>query len=701
MKAASAMLTMKRIAGSLAEMRGTLGGLAAAALCGSALAQDDAVVVTATRAPQPALEVPASIDRIYGNEIREDRQQVNLSESMGRVPGIAVLNRQNYAQDLQVQSRGFGARSTFGVRGISLIRRGMPATRPDGQGQASTFALGSAERIEVLRGPFSSMYGNASGGVIAIDTMDGPQQPTGAADLLLGSYQTHRLGMRFGGQFGALNAIGDLSRFETNGYRDHSITTRDLFNAKMRAGDFTIVANSLHQPDTQDPLGLTRAQVEQNPRQATPEALQFNTRKTVSQDQVGGTFRHSLGGAGRIEAMGYVGQRGVKQYLAIPLATQSAATHSGAVVDLDRNYGGGALRWFQDAGGLRLSAGTEYDTMYERRKGYINNNGNIGALKRDENNTVFNNDYYVQVEWRFAERWLANAGARHSRVAFKSEDYYTVLNGNDSGGRGYSATTPVAGLLYRATQNTSVYGNVGRGFETPTFLELAYQNSGSGLNFGLNPSTSRHLETGVKTVAPNVGRANIAIFKIATENEIVVDRNQGGRATFKNVGHTDRKGLELGAETLLPGRWQAHAAYTRLDATFREGFDTVIATPPNNQLQTVQPGSRLPGTARDQLYADLRYRRAPFHAGLEGLYRSRVPVNDPNTDYAGSFTVWNAVAGLVQERGRMRFTEFVRLDNLTDRNYVGSVIVNETNFRYFEPAPRRNMSVGLQAALTF
>jgi len=665
------------------------------------MAQEDAVVVTATRKPQPALEVPASIDRIYGEEIREGRQQVNLSESLGRVPGVSVQNRQNYAQDLQVQSRGFGARATFGVRGIRLIADGIPATMPDGQGQAATFALGSAERIEILRGPFSSMYGNASGGVIAVDTMDGPAVPTVEADLLLGSYQTHRLGLRFGGQFGAVNAIGDVSRFETNGYRDHSSATRDHLNAKLRAGDFTVVANSLRQPDTEDPLGLTRAQVEQNPRQATPQALTFNTRKSVSQDQVGGTWRHGVG-AGRIEAMAYVGQRAVQQFLAIPLATQAAATHSGGVVDLDRQYGGLALRWFGDVGAVRLSAGAEYDAMYERRKGFINDNGNAGALKRDEDNSVAANDFFVQAEWRFAARWALHAGARHSRVAFKSEDYYTVANANDSGGRVYTATTPVAGLIYRWTDNTSVYGNVGRGFETPTFLELAYQNAGSGPNFGLNASTSRHAEVGMKTVVPRRARFNVALFDIVTSDEIVVDRNQGGRATFKNVGHTDRTGLEVGAETLLPGRWQARAAYTRLDATFREAFVTQISTvPPLNQPMTVAAGSRLPGTSRDQLYADLRYRQAPFHAALEGLYRSRVPVNDPNTDYAGSYTVWNAAVGLVQERGRLRLTEFVRVDNLIDRNYVGSVIVNEANFRYFEPAPRRNMSLGLQASLTF
>src|SRR4051812_21576934 len=251
-------------------MKPLLGGVVAfAPLIVLAQEPPDVVVVTATRAPHSVLEVPASIDRVDGQEIREDRQKVNLSESMGRVPGIAVLNRQNYAQDLQIQSRGFGARSTFGVRGIRLIADGIPATMPDGQGQAATFALGTAERIEVLRGPFSSMYGNAAGGVIALDTMDGPPEPTAEADLLLGSYQTHRLELKYGGQFGAVNGIGSVSRFETNGYRDHSITMRDQLNAKLKWSNFTIVANSLRQPDTQDPLGLTRAEVEQNPRQAT------------------------------------------------------------------------------------------------------------------------------------------------------------------------------------------------------------------------------------------------------------------------------------------------------------------------------------------------------------------------------------------------------------------------------------------------
>jgi len=673
-------------------------GIALLFFAAPALAQED-VVVTATRISQPVLEVPASVDRIFGEEIREGRAQVNLSESMGRVPGIAVLNRQNYAQDLQIQSRGFGARSTFGVRGIRLVADGIPATMPDGQGQASTFSLGSAERIEVLRGPFSALYGNASGGVIAVDTRDPPAEPTVEADMVLGSYQTKKAGIRLGGN----NMLGEASLFQTNGYRDHSWARREQYNAKLKVQPredttVTVVGNGLHQPDTQDPLGLTKAEKDADPRQATPNALLFNTKKTVLQNQLGGTLAQKLG-EHRVEVMAYGGSRSIEQFLAIPVATQNAATHSGGIVDLDRNYGGTALRWFWGTSAVRLSAGFEYDAQFEKRKGYINNNGVGGALKRDEDNKVDSTDFYAQAEWRFAPQWALHGGLRHSTVRFSSEDHFiTAGNPNDSGAKTYHANTPVAGLLWRASETTSLYANYGRGFETPTFLEIAYRNDRSGLNFDLEASRSRHAEVGVKHIAAGV-RLTAAAFHVITENEIVVDQNTGGRATFKNVGHTKRTGFELGADKELGGGFGARAAWTYLKAVFEEGFDTVITT--TNAVVPVPAGATLPGTAKNQLYGELRYHQGPFFARGEGVYRTRVATNDPNDEFADQYAVFNVIAGVTQRAERWRVTEYFRVDNVGDRNYVGSVIVNETNRRYYEPAPRRNMTVGIQAALTF
>ena len=662
----------------------------------------DTVVVSATRVDQPSLEVPASIDRLYGEDLRLGRPQVNLSESLGRVPGIVVLNRQNYAQDLQISSRGFGARATFGVRGIRLIADGIPATMPDGQGQSATFDLGSASRVEVLRGPFSSMYGNASGGVINVITEDGPPVPTLEAGLYAGSYGTWRAALKFGGQWGALNAIGNLSRFSTEGYRDHSAAVRDQLNAKFKfdlgsATGLTLVANSLRQPDTQDPLGLTRAQAEQNPQQATATAITFNTRKTIEHDQAGATLDHSISTATRLQASAWTGSRFVEQFLAIPLGTQAGPTHSGGVVNLDRTFGGGALRVFADGnfGGrpLRFAAGVEYERMAERRKGFVNNNGVAGALRRDEDNVVSSTGLFAQAEWKFAERWAGHLGLRSTRVAFESTDYYIVAgNPDDSGSRDYSATTPVAGVVFRLDPVTSLYANLGRGFETPSFVELAYQNApASGLNFALQASRSRHAEAGVKAVRAGAYRLNAALFDAVTRDEIVVDQASGGRTTYRNAGETRRRGLELAAESLGAAPFSARAAYTYLNAEFSDAFGAVAA---DNQL---------PGVPKNQFYAEAAWRHAPtgFRAAVELLYRDRVAVNDINSEFADAYTVLNLVFGFQQQGTQWRLSEFLRVDNVTDKAYIGSVVVNDANSRFYEPAPQRNILLGVQASLQF
>jgi len=673
------------------------------------------VVISATRVEEDSFDLPVAIDRVDRNAIREDKPQVNLSESLNRVPGVVVQNRQNYAQDLQVSSRGFGSRSTFGVRGVRLIADGIPATMPDGQGQAATFNLGSAERIEVMRGPFSSLYGNASGGVIQVFTADGPREPTLSGGFYAGSYDTFKLGTQFGGTQGPFNYLGDLSRFQTGGYRDHSWARRDQLNAKAKydAGDrgvVTLVANSLDQPETQDPLGLTAAQAAQNPRQAGVNALAFNTRKNISQTQLGLTYALLLTGTDQIEGRAYSGDRQVTQYLAIPLATQVAtATHSGGVVDLDRGYGGAGVRWtrLSELAGAPLNAsiGLDYDRMAERRKGYLNNFGVAGALRRDEDNTVANTDLYAQAEWRFAPRWNLLAGLRHSRVRFDSRDYYIVpatSNGDDSGSIQYVRTTPAAGVSYRLATDASLYVNAGKGFETPTFAELAYRSNGtSGLNFALRPALSLHREIGVKSRLGDAMHLNLALFRIDVTDEIVVDTNSGGRSTFKNASKTRREGMEFAWDGRFAHGLEAALAYTLLDARFMQPFVTSIGTP--GTPVNVNAGNRLPGVPRNTLYGEVVWRHVPtgFHAGVEGRHSGKVYVNDPNTEAAGAYTVWNLRAGLEQRARNWRFMEFVRVDNVTDRQYIGSVIVAEGNGRYYEPAPTRNAMVGMQASLQF
>lgn len=683
---------------------------------GTAAAQDTAApatmlpptTVTATRVERESFDLPLSIDTVGARAIREGRPQVNLSEALNAVPGIVVQNRYNYAQDLQISSRGFGSRSTFGVRGLRLIADGIPATMPDGQGQAASFNLDTAERIEVLRGPFASMYGNSSGGVIQIFTADGPPQPTLGARFNIGSYDTTKWTAQYGGQHGRLNVNAAASRFDTDGYRDHSAARRDHAHGKFKfdagtAGVFTLVADALDQPDTQDPLGLTAAQVAQNRRQAQPVALQFDTRKSVTQNQVGLIHDLKLSSTDALQGRVYIGDRQVTQFLAIPLNVQAAPTHSGGVVDLDRGFGGAGLRWSHRADiaamPLDVHIGVDYERMAERRRGFINSLGTIGALKRDEDDTVQSTDFYGQAEWRVHDRVLLMAGVRHSRVRFKSEDdFIRPGNPDDSGSIRYVRTSPVGGVTFEVSPQINLYANIGRGFETPTFAELAYRSDGTpGLNFALRPAISRHKEAGVKVRLGESSLLTAAVFRIDVTDEIVVNTSSGGRTTFKNAAETRRRGAEIGWQ----GRWrnglEAALAYTYLKAEFETPFTS--GSPPT----LIPAGRRLPGVPASTVYGEVVWRHAPsgFHIGAEGRYSGRVYVDDANSEFAPSYTYANLRVGFEQRAKRWRFTEFVRVDNITDKEYIGSVIVAEGNRRFYEPAPTRNWLAGVAAEVTF
>ena len=675
------------------------------------------VVTSATRTERDSFDLPVAIDSVNKNVIQEDRPQINLSEALNRVPGIATLNRQNYAQDLQISSRGFGARSAFGVRGIRLIADGIPATLPDGSGQAASFNLGAAERIEVMRGPFSSLYGNAAGGVIQLFTADGPPEPTLRGSMFGGSYGTYKGGLQFGGQSASFNYLLDASRFHTDGYRDHSTVTRDQSNVKLKmplsSGTVTMFVNTFDQPETQDPLGLDRAQVITNPRQAGTNSALFNTRKSVRQNQLGLVYDMNLGGTDKLQARTYLGDRQVTQYQAIPFTgptSQNLATSSGGVVDQDFGYQGLGLRWthnvIEGERPLSFSTGVDYDRMAQHRKGYINNNGISGDLKRDEDNTVTNTDIYAQLEWKFAPRWNSTVGLRHSRIYFNSKDYYIATgNGNDSGAISYVKTTPVAGIVFNALPAWNIYANVGRGFETPTLIELAYRPVGTGLNFALQPSTSLHKEIGVKGKIGNTARVNFALFHINTSNEIVVNSSAGGRTDYKNASTTRRQGAELSAESYLGAGFEAYLAYTWLAAQFTQGFTTnstnCVAT--GNNLLEVPSGNKLPGVPAYTLFGELVWRHpaSGFHAGAEVRANGKIYVNDFNCASADPYTVANLRAGFEQRGKKWRLTEFVRIDNITDRQYIGSVIIADSNNRFYEPSPGRNYLLGLNAQLSF
>lgn len=737
------------IGGEREWRRGAVSLALTAVVAGSALAEEadkpvaeedaPAVVVTGTRVEQKSFDLPMAINAIGQQQIQgEGRPMVNISEQLNRVPGTLVQGRETFGQEQQITLRGFGARSQFGVRGIKLLADEIPASTPDGQGGSGLFDLSSAKRIEVLRGPFSALYGNHSGGVVQIFTEDGPQDPTITGSFGAGSWGTWRAGLKFGGTSGGLNYIANGYRFETDGYREHSSARRDLFNAKLSVGisdstKVTMVFNYLDQPNDEDPLGLSRAQMARDRRSVdlsdtTVNALTYNTRRSLTNTQLGAVLESNLSSSDVIRFLAYVGQRSNEGYLAISGSTQDAIRSAGAVTVFDRDFGGVGARWTHQgqiaAMPTTLTVGADYDIAAEARKGFKSDFGVKGVLKRDEDNTVDSWGLYAQGEMQVTEPLSLSAGIRYTHVNFESEDHFVCTgatglcagattttfpdNPDDSGTLSFDAVTPVVGALYRVTPALNLYANVGRSFETPTLIELAYRpDGGAGLNFTLKPSKSMHYEVGAKTVLAADTRIDAALFRIDTSDEIVVLSNRGGRATYQNAGDTRRYGIELSVDSNLPADVNALISFTWLKAEYADSFRTCVATPcnPASGLGTspVNSGNKIPGIPEMTVYGEVSWKYRPwgFGTGVEVRYVDKIYVNDTNSDTADSYFLMNLRAGFEQRLGTLVLREYARVDNLFDEEYVGGVYVNDANSRFFAPAAERSYFVGVSASYAF
>jgi iron complex outermembrane recepter protein len=680
----------------------------------------DPVVVTGSRVDHTSFDLPASIDVLDREQITEGQARVNASEALVAVPGLVVQNRQNYAQDLQISSRGFGARSAFGVRGIRLLTDGIPATMPDGQGQAATFNLDQAERIEVLRGPFSAIYGNHAGGVIQLFTREGQGAPSVETSVLGGSDGTWKTDISAQGKPGSVGYVLDASRFHTDGFRDHSAATRDQALAKITTqpdadSRLMVVANGLRQNDTQDPLGVKWATFQsdpsageidptdtQNPKRTFAE--RYNTRKSIDHQQLGATYERHFG-SDTLQLTAYAGNRQVIQYQAFSKFIQrQTTTHSGGVVDFDRDFAGIDTHWSGVrplAGGkLTTTVGIDYGRSSDDRQGYENfidtpsgpQYGVKGKLRRDEQDTVSSLDPYLQAEWTTGP-WALTAGVRHSKMNVEVNDRF-LSNGNDSGSLSYSHTTPVLGLVYKATPALNLYASAAKGFETPTLNELFYSGSGSslgGFNFALKPARSNHVEVGAKAFIGSDTRVNLALFQVHTDDELVVDGSSGGRTSYKNASKTLREGAELSLETAWQHGLTGRLALTALRAVFDQGFGSVPT------------GNRLPGVPAASLYGELAWKgTSGLNAAVEAIANGKVYVEDGNTETpAPGYAIANLRLGAEQNAGAWRLKQFVRLNNLFDRAYVGSVIVGDAGKRFYEPAPGRNWLLGVSAQYTF
>ena len=691
-----------------------------AAVAPAAWAQTPEVLIIGSARAQRALDSPFAISSIDATALRDAGPMVNLSEVMAQVPGLVVNNRNNYAQDLQISARGFGARAGFGVRGLRLYTDGIPATMPDGQGQVAHFDLAGAQRVEVLRGPFSVLYGNSSGGVIALfgAPVTASQAEVGVD---AGSFGLRQARATVAAPLAnGFDLRASLSKLETDGFRPQSAADRRLANLRLGwqgANDRVVLLVSDHAQNAQDPLGLSLAGLQADPRGTAAVATQFDTRKTIAQTQAGVNWRHQFaeGGVLRESSLSlHSGERSVVQYLAIPAGTQSNVRHGGGVIDFDRRYEGMEARLQFGWASVNAVAGVAVERQTDDRRGYENFTGTSaaptalgvqGKLRRDETNSAESRDAFLQAEWALAPTLSATAGLRAGRVTIDVEDRYTNgLNGNDGGSLRFDYTNPVLGLRWTAAPGWALHASVARGFESPTLGELAYSADNSGFNKTLGGQTSRQAELGSKWRSPDRGlEVDATLFMVRTDDEIGVRSNTGGRASFQNVGRTKRHGAEL-ATTWRPATGlRVQAALSWLHAEYADSFITCDGTPcpgqNNAALKTVPAGNRIAGTQRASAWAQAAWRTGPLGGewALEWRATARTLANDLNTAAAPGYGLahlrWSGKLAL----GPSDALELLgRVDNLLNCDHVGSVIVNDGNGRFYEPGAPRSLLLSVR-----
>jgi iron complex outermembrane receptor protein len=661
------------------------------------------ITVNATRVDKSIYQIPAAVGYVGKDDIQLGTQQLGIDESLLKIPGVFMQNRYNFAQDLRISIRGFGSRATFGIRGIKLYVDGIPATLPDGQGGVDSIDIGSLDRMEVIRGPSSSLYGTASGGVINMYTEDGPiDGPFVEARSSFGSYQFRKHAIKAGGQKDKLNYLMSFSRLELDGYRDHSETDNYLFNSKFRydidnTSDITMTVNVLDSPEAQDPGGLRRTSNMFNTGLDTPTAaqrnnLRFDAGESVEQQQVGLLYNKSIGEKHDFTLRNYYVLRNFNTNL--PFGDFGGpVTPSGGIVGLDRFFvgGGGQYSYSGDlfAHKNRLTVGFDVDSQMDDRVNYTNivNSPVVGPKSLDQDEDVLSWGIFLQNEFNITDSVGLTAGIRYDEVEYDFTDNYFVDGTDDSGDIKFTEWSPQVGLLWSISNAVNIYGNIGTSFEPPSSREFANPTAAGGFNPNLDAQTSTNYEVGVKGFLSSKVNYELAVFRIETDDELILaGQNPAGSDFFTNAGETTRNGVEA-ALTVQPLQGlDMSFAYTYSDFEFDEF----------NQGGTSFEGNAIPGVPEQMAYVELAYYHpSGFYSIWDTQFVDQVYVDNANSDSAGYYTISNYKLGYEIDLGNKIFTPFVGINNIFDRNYIGAVRVNESNSRFFEPAPELNFYAGM------
>lgn len=664
--------------------RTLIGAIAIAS--GSAAAQTrdslvlDPLLVTSPRSESDWLTLPMAVSA-RAVEDQPGEQLLSLDSFLAPIPGTVSQSRYNLAQGMRLSIRGFGARSSFGVRGVRVLVDGVPLTMPDGQTEMDGLDASLIERVEVIRGPASTIHGNAAGGVLSIETRQPSATPRTQLEITGGELGYRRARAETSGTAGALGGLLAVSTTRLEGYRPQGVAETNNLTGKVRwLGEHGTLSATLHALDNraEDPGALTLAQVRDDRSQARPQSLQYDSDEWIRQQRLSLVWDGQAAEDDTYQLRSYYGRREFGNSL--PLQANGQTSY-------DRWFAGiGAQHTFRrEWAGLpnALTVGLDLESQRDERSRHDNLPGGItGALTQRQREAADSRGVFAENQLSFGDGWLLTTGLRYDSVRLEVKDRFVGDgDGDESGGRTLDDWNYSLGLSRQLDEHHVLYGRYATSFETPTINELANPDGG-GFNPSLGPAQATNREIGLKGEWPGL-RYEAVLYSMRIEDELVpvVD----GRTFYTNAGRSSRDGVELSAQWLFGRYWQLTGAWSYNDYRF-------------DQFENFG-GNRIPGIPRQSLFAEVGYDREAWFARLNLSAHDQQYADNANDNRVAGYAVANARVGWRLSAAGQRWEPYVGIDNLFDRDYYDNLRINDNFGRYYEPAPGRTLYAGLK--LTF
>jgi iron complex outermembrane receptor protein len=666
------------------------------------------IEVSVTRTPEPLARVPNAVGVLDRADLQRAQLTVGLDEAFNNLPGVVVSNRYNFSLDQRISIRGFGSRSNFGVRGVKILLDGIPQTLPDGQSQLTNVDFANLGKAEVLRGASSSLYGNASGGVISLQSEGAAPGPFAQRVRVQGGdgkrdgdgfYKWQSwTSMRSGNASGTLS----ISQFKTDGFRQNSAADIRQLNAGL---DYVLSGSTIgtvrlslaDNPEAENPGALTKPELVANPDSAAANNIRRGADKDVQQQQLALGLRHvdDQGNEYGVNVFGLL--RDLENPLAAPPPGAFIPT-AGTYVRIDRMVGGARASGTRHLGAAttapRLTAGADIQRMRDDRQNFVSDSGvPTDSVLIDQRETITEFGPFAQLQWSPREELLLNAGGRYDWVRFDVADHHLSDGVDNSGDQTNDAASGNVGASWSFGDRFVPYVNVSTSFETPTTTELVNQpNSVGGFNTALKPQRAVNYEVGARGKPGRAVEYSLALFLGRISDAIVQQQEVGGRAFFVNAGKTHNDGAEVGLTVTPVSGLQLSGAYTYSHYRFVDYVDASGAS---------LAGNRLPGVPDHYWRFGVRGSLPRgFYADADHTLSSSMAADDLNTPelVAESWGagVTNLRVGWDGVSGDLNLAPFIGINNLWDRQYVSSLTINGAGGRVFEPAPRRVIYIGTE-----